>query len=79
MPILIGLSSKAVNLHCVGCQITSPSLVPDVVGGLIGGVIVFAGVLFAEYLTRKSEQIRKFDDEVQNLLAQGLEIFVLRR
>ena len=71
-----GLLAKSVTLHCVGCQITSGSLVPSVVGGLIGGATVFGGVLFAEYLTRKRERIWRFDDERNNLLVRGADIFI---
>jgi hypothetical protein len=68
-------SHAYVTLHCVGCQIGSSSLVPSVVGGLIGGATVFAGVLFAEYLTRRRERTQRFDDELWNLLSTGTEVF----
>ena len=76
MPSRTGLSSNITNLHCVSCQITSGSLAPAVVGGLIGGATVFAGVLFAEYLTRKRERIWRFDDERNELLVRGADIFI---
>jgi hypothetical protein len=53
----------------------SGTLVPSVVGGLIGGATVLVGVLVAEYLTRKRERVNRFDDAYWNLHAQGKSVF----
>jgi hypothetical protein len=76
MTTTTGLFHNLLNFHVTVNQIGSDSVVPSVVGGLIGGATVFAGVLFAEYLTRKRERIWRFDDERHNLLVRGADIFI---
>jgi hypothetical protein len=71
-----GLFHGFVNLHLTVYQGGSGSLVPSVVGGLIGGATVLGGVLFAEYLTRKREQTQRYRDELWNLVQQGTNIFI---
>ena len=49
-------------------------LAQSVVGGLIGGVTVFLGVLLAERLTRRRELEHRFDDAFWELYLHGREL-----